>query len=162
MSLVSVAVELMMHGLSHASLKKPKQDSNGNSVFRLPYFYGVLGVIAAVAGVALLLFGIFTCKPGEEMIVLGIFIMLEGLGVPLVLAGLVMKIVVTPAGIKQSNLIGKVKEVRWKEINALTFNKTTLELKIKSPFNTIKAHQHLVGFPYLVKEIEERTKLTIT
>lgn len=162
MSLATAAVEVMMHGLLNASDKKPKQDKDGNSVFKLPLFYAVLGFISAIGGFVFLLFGVLYSKPGEEAIVLCMFFVFEALGVPLILAGLMIKIVLTPTAIKQTNLIGKEKEIKWREINSLSFDKITLELKIKSKFTTIKAHQHMVGYPYLAKEIIERTGLGIT
>ncbi|MEM9675687.1 MAG: hypothetical protein AAF992_24055 [Bacteroidota bacterium] len=160
--IIPAAVALVMAALLAASKKKPKEDINGNKVLRLPILYTLIGGIATVGSLVILVYGLLTSEPEETVFVLIFFLAVAGLGVPLLLMGVVFKIVITPDGIEQTTMLGKIKTMRWIDITAITFGNVSLELKIRSRDQKIKAHLHLVGFPDLINEIESNTKFTRT
>ncbi|MBI1286685.1 MAG: hypothetical protein GC178_03820 [Flavobacteriales bacterium] len=157
-AITPLAVTLVMALLVAASKKKPKEDKKGNKILRLPVLYPIIGGFATIAGLTVLVYGLWTCEPDETIFVLMLFLMASGLGIPLLLIGIVFKLVITPDQLEQTTMLGKIKTMKWVDIESVTFGKVSLELKIRSKDQQIKAHMHLVGFPYLIDEIESNTK----
>ncbi len=124
----------------------------------MPFFYTILGGIAAFGGFSILIYGLITMEPDEFIFLFLIFLFGAGLGIPLLLMGTIFKIVLTPDYIKQINMVGTTKIIKWNEIETIDFNKVTQELKIKSITSKIKAHMHLIGFYDLLNEIDIKTK----
>lgn len=142
-----------------ASKKKPKEDAEGNKILRLPIFYPILGSISMIGGLLVLMYGLLNYESDEFIFVFLIFLMLCGLGVPLLLMGTIYKITLTPDHLEQTSMLGKKKLITWPEIMTASYGNISMELKIKSHDKKITAHMHLVGFPYLIRQIESYTQL---
>ena len=139
------------------SRKKPKKDRKGNHILRLPIQYPVFGFLVTSGSLGILVIGLQTAQPEEHMTIALFSLLLAALGVPLILMSTVYKLVITPEKLEQTSMLGNSKTIRWGEIKSINFSKISLELKIKSNAEQIKAHHHLVGFDILISELESRT-----
>jgi hypothetical protein len=160
--LTPIAIAIVMALLLAASKKRAKIDENGDKILRLPFFYAILGGLCTIASLIIIIYGLATCAEDEIIFVLIFFSMCAGLGLPLLLAGTVMKVKILTNKLEQTNILGRTKTIMWSEIESITFGKISLELKIVSATDKIKAHVHLKGFEDLVDAIEANTTFTRT
>lgn len=59
--------------------------------------------------------------------------------------------------ISTGTLFGKIKRVRWDEIEDISFGKISGYIKVKSAKELLKIHFHTVGLIHFLKMIEDRT-----
>jgi hypothetical protein len=152
-----IAVSIIMAYLYKASKGKPKIDTKGNFILKLPKLYAILGFIGIAIAITLFIYDIFVTNEEDKTIIfsLGFFSVL--LGLPLFLVGSISHIKLTEFAIIQTTMFGKTKEIKWEEINDVKFGKVSSELKIKSADRSIKANLHLIGFDSLVNKLVEKT-----
>jgi len=152
-----MAVSVIMILLFAASKGQPKKDELGNIILKLPKFYSIFGILVILGGIGFFIFAFFFAKENDQLtiVIIGLVAMLSGLF--LFAKGYVSHIKVTELGIIETTIFGKQKEIKWNEIEDLSFGKVSLELKIASSNVKIKAHTHLVGFNELVSKLEEKT-----
>jgi hypothetical protein len=150
----------MMAFLYSASKKKPKKDEIGNIILQLPKLYAIIGLLLIIGGIGILIFAFITASGNDWIIAISCSLIPMILGVLLFAKGYISHIKITESGIIETTMLGKLKEIRWNEINDLSFGKVSLEMKIASSEKNIKAHIHLVGFDELVSKIEEKTGKT--
>ena len=158
--IVAIAVSLTMTLLISTSLKKPKEDEEGNKILVFPKFYIIMGLIAICLSFTVLIGGLTTAEPDEKIIVILISLLFLGLGLPLFFIGKNFKLIITPNELIHTNIFGKTSKINWEAITSISFGKLSQELKIKTDSLKIKVHQHAVGFPYLIDTIESKTKYT--
>lgn len=155
-----LAVSLVMSLLYSASKKNPQKDDAGNIILQLPKLYPILGILVMISGVGLLIFAVFFASDNDQIpAILSSFIALFA-GFLLFAKGYISSIKITDRGIMETTMFWQKKEILWGEINDLSFGKVSLELKICSPNNKIKAHMHLIGFQDFLVEIERYTGKT--
>ncbi|NQY09324.1 MAG: hypothetical protein HRT71_07385 [Flavobacteriales bacterium] len=155
--IIPVVVSIVLTLLYKASLKKSKIDEDGNRILKLPIFYVLLGGLFSVGSLVVLIWGLISCKPDEVIIVCFAFLLMACLGVPLFLIGWFSQVKIIEEGIEQTTMFGKIKFIKWSEIESISFGKMSQELKIKSETQKVKVPMQLVGFNELVDEIELKT-----
>lgn len=158
--LTAVTVSVIMMLLFKASKKNAKNDGHGNIILQLPKFYWILGAFALIIGLFLLVIAIFYVGNDDRNIVLAMSLGAILLGALLFAKGYISNIKISEESIVETSLLGKEKEIKWTEIESVSFGKVSLELKIKSNKKAIKAHVHLIGFPQLIEVVEAKTGIT--
>lgn len=155
--LPAMVVTLVMSLLFAASKKKAKEDPEGNLILKLPRLYPIIGLIMIFGGLGLIIFALFYAQ-GNDIILASTACLIAMLtGLLLYAKGYISNIRVTDQGIVETTIFAKEKEIRWNEIQSISFGAVSLELKIQSSDKKIKAHMHLVGFPEFIAELEEKT-----
>ncbi|KAB1159390.1 hypothetical protein F7018_03500 [Tenacibaculum aiptasiae] len=155
-----IIVSIVMSLLLAISKKKPRKDESGNLILQLPKLYPIIGVFVITGGVALLIFAFFFAKENDQILAIISSIVSFIVGLLLFAKGYISYIKITDLAIIEKTLFGKQKEIRWTEIQDLSFGKQSLEMKIISADKNIKAHMHLVGFDELVSTLEKKTGKT--
>lgn len=159
-TITGVVIAIIMYFLNTVSKAKPIQTMEGDEVFKLPLFYGILGIIAFAAGLWILIYGLINYNPEEFLWMLISCVFIGGLGGLLILQQWVSKVILTENEIIKVTMSGKNKILAWGEITEIKFNAFSSELKVKSKNTSIKCHMHLVGFPSLVEKLEMKTGIT--
>ncbi|MBK3519894.1 hypothetical protein [Carboxylicivirga marina] len=159
--LIPLVVGLMMAFLMAKSKKNPKKTAEGYSILKLPAFYTIMGAIAIIGSLLLLFVTVFLAK--DEWLPAGIgTIVMSAMGYYLFASGYISNIILSENGIVKTNIYGKKNEIKWTDIDKVSFGKISLELTIKSHDKKIKAHMHMVGFPALLEQVEQHTGKTKT
>lgn len=140
--------------------EKPKKDKNGNPILRTSMVYTIIGAIASLASLGILIIGLFIYPNDETIAVIIFFLMLAGLGVPLFLVGINARLIFNKEQMEYTNMIRKIKVIKWNSIKSISFGKISLSLKIKSNDKTINVHQYTIGFNDFVNAIEANTSYT--
>ena len=144
-----------------ASQRAPVITSSGHQLLRLPRFIGAIGLIALIGGVGVIIYGLINFNEEDLLPQSLLFLMCAGLGMPLVLETWVAKIILTEDSIIRINMLGRKKQILWKDIQSIKYNSTTMELKLSSNTTKITCHRHLMGFYHLVKAILDKTPYTL-
>ncbi|MEO8934165.1 MAG: hypothetical protein ABI295_07640 [Xanthomarina sp.] len=143
-----------------SSKKKPKKDGIGNIILQLPKIYSIIGFLVLTGGVGLFIFASFFAD-GHAKILASIFSLIAIItGLIIFSKGYISHFKVTDVGIIETSMFGKMKEIKWKEIEDVSFVNSSSELKIEGLDHTIMAHRHLVGFEELVSKLEQKTGKT--
>ncbi len=140
-----------------ASLKNPVETREGLTIYRLPKLYGIIGLISVVIGLIPLVVGLVDFSIETLKTVSFLFLLFGGLGMLLILMTWVHKIMISEENIIQKNMLGKIKIVKFSEIEKIRFNTITTELIIKSSNGKIRCHENLVGFSQLVNTLVKKT-----
>lgn len=156
-AVITTLVLLVTYFARKASLKNPVKTQDGITIFRLPKLYGIIGLISVGIGLIPLIAGIADFSIETIKTVAFLFLLFGGLGMLLVLMTWVHKIMINEESIIQKNILGKIKTVKFTEIEKIRFNKITNELIIKSSNGKIRCHENLVGFSQLVRTLVEKT-----
>ncbi|MFK8010234.1 MAG: hypothetical protein AB8H03_28025 [Saprospiraceae bacterium] len=143
-----------------SSKEKPKKDINGNPILRTSLIYAVIGALTTIASFGILIFGLFFHENDETLAVIIFFLMLSAFGLPLFLFGINVKLIFNNQQMKHTDMLGKIKTIKWNEIDLISFGKVSLLLKIKGNNQTINLHQHTLGFLDFVDAIETNTNYT--
>jgi len=159
-AIILIVIAIMMKFLINASKKKPAIDSQGNKILKLPRPYEIMGVILFFASLIILIYSIIDFNPKNILYQFIIFVLFGGLGFLLILFGRVYQVTFNDNEISSKSIFGKINTICWKNVKQVKFNQASAKLKINDGMNTIKCHQHLVGFPALVNFL--KTKLNIT
>lgn len=141
------------------SKSKPKRKNN-KLIFRFPKIFGVVGWIAFTPGLLVLLYGIIHYNKDNFGSQLGIFGILGGTGLIVIVMYHIMRVEISKRGITKTSIIGTKKFIDWKEIKFVKYKKVAQELLIKSQDNTIRCNLYLVGFYELIEIVEKKTKIT--
>lgn len=158
--IVPFVVSLTISLLLYTSLKKPKEDEQGNKILVFPKFYFILGIFSMVASIGIVILGIFTAEQEDVLIVILITAMFLGMGLPLFFIGKNFQLIITPKELIHTNIFNKTRTIKWEDIVVVSYGKISQELKIETETEKIKIHQHAIGFPFLIEEIESRTEYT--
>ncbi len=148
---------MLMAILYAVSKKKPKEDGHGNMILQLPKFYPIFGILVIIGGLGLLIFAFFFGKENDAILASICSLLAFLTDLYLFAKGYISYIKVTDSGIIETSMFGKQNEIKWDEINDLSFGKVSLELKIAASDKNIKAHMHLIGFDNLITRLEEKT-----
>jgi len=156
-AVIIALVMLVTYFTRKASLKNPVETQTGVTIYRLPKLYGIIGLISIGIGLIPLIAGLVDFSIETLKTVAFLFLLFGGLGMVLVLMTWVHKIMISGEIIIQKNMLGKIKTVKFSEIEKIRFNNITNELIIKSSNGKIRCHENLVGFDQLVNTLVEKT-----
>lgn len=142
------------------SMLKPKKNEDGDVVIKMPLIYPVLGIVAVVGFGFALIYSAGELQENEVIWVTSMGVLFMFLGLLLILKGFVFRILIKEDGLEQISLWGKQTNMKWNEIEAIRFGKVSQNLVIKSKTGKVTAHNHLVGFQFLVDTLQEKTGIT--
>ncbi len=154
--IVIIVVTFLMRYLLTFAKKQPATNEDGSMVLKYPGFMAVIGYTAIGFGVLIGIITVFQIVPttGNEVVpyLVSFFVVL---GLPLVLIGTFTRITVTDQKVQLTGITGKVKEIRWEEINKVTF-RWTAELILHSEHAKVKLNMILIGFNSLVETMKQK------
>lgn len=156
-AVITTIVLLITFFARKASSKNPIETQKGITIYRLPKLYGIIGLISVGVGLIPLISVISDFSIETLKTVAFLFLLFGGLGMLLVLMTWIYKIMVSEEAIIQKNMLGKIKTVRFNEIEKIRFNKITTELIIQSTNGKIRCHENFVGFGHLVNILVKKT-----
>lgn len=154
---IFVLVILLMRYLMSSSNKEITANDDGVLVFKMNKVYGIIGVLGIIiAGIIGIIASLGTVKTIVDfLMVLFLVLLFICLCFPLILVSRNQKIVASDERILFYSMTGKPKEILWKDINKVKFNKVSLELKLITSSTSIKLHRHLVGFNKFIELMEK-------
>jgi hypothetical protein len=140
-----------------SSNKRIDANEDGVFVLRMNKAYGVIGYICiAFAGITGIIAAIAKVQSSADFwSVIFIVLLICGLGTPLVLVARNQKVVVTDEEVINYGMTGKRKEILWKDVDKVQFNKVSLELKLTARRTSISLHMHLVGFNKFIELMQK-------
>ena len=152
---------LLMWLYEQSSRRAPVITSSGYQLLRLPKMMGVIGVVALGVGAGVVIYGLINFNKEDLLYIFLSFLLFGGLGMLLILETYVAKILLTEDSIIRINMLGRKKQILWKDIQNIKYNSTTMELKISSNTTKITCHRYLMGFYHLVRAILDKTPYTL-
>jgi hypothetical protein len=154
-------VTLLMNYFKKTSKKTPAADEKGNIVLKLSMVYGIIGLISFILGAAVLVYGLLEYDPEDIGAQIGIFILFGGLGFLLILITITHRIFISDKEITQRTILGKRKSIMWEDIKSAKFNPSSDYLVIMSDEKKIRCEPFLIGFPVLVKLLEDKAGIML-
>ncbi|MBX2843573.1 MAG: hypothetical protein KTR26_17505 [Flammeovirgaceae bacterium] len=163
--ITAALISLLFYLMSKKSQRELVPNQEGDLEFKAGKMILVLGLIPTLIGFCSLIFSFylfFQNREGTaEWVLLFIFLLFFGLGIPNVLSGLFYKIVITRDSIKQRTIFNKWKHLDWDEINSINYFALNRDLVLKGNGLKIRCNEFLIGFPQLAHEIADRTGRSI-
>ena len=153
-----VVVGLILWFLRRASLKKPSYSAKRVMLLKLPGFYTVFGYIfMGVAGIFAFVLAINVYKTLDIFLILGgIILFFLAVGLWIALYSLRYFVECDEQGVRLHGLIGKVKEISWREVSSVKFHKFAMSLSLTGPDGRVKVYILLKGFPDFVELMKEK------
>ena len=158
--LIPIVVSMVMAFLVAASKKTPIEDETGSKVLRFPTFYKIVAYFVMGFGLFFLISSIFTGNNEDWGFGIGMFVFCAFLSVPLFLCCYNYRLKINSEFLEQSNLLRKVKRIRWDEIKGMSFDIISQQITIRGEKQKITVHAHLIGFTFLLEQIERKTGYT--
>jgi hypothetical protein len=161
--MIIVLAALVSH-LAASSSRAPAVTPAGLTVLRVNRGYAIIAG-AGTALVALLLVMMFrrTGKPVAVFpTVVGIVLGCLAVCVPLILATIRLRVEFDREIIRHHGTWGKVKEIRWDQIQQVKFSKARLELSLVSASTRIALNTHMIGFPVFLEMMKSRLEPELT
>ena len=93
-----------------------------------------------------------------EFVMIFLFLLFFGLGLPNVLSGIFYKIVTDEKSIKQRTIFNRWKSLKWSEVETVSYYETNKDLLVKEKGITIRCNVLLAGFSELAQQISDRTE----
>jgi hypothetical protein len=159
-SIIAVAVWTSFAFLTKATGKTVTSNESGYFNLRMNKLYGIMGIIGILFGVLILIFLPMTAEANDDGVWMGVIILLLifwGTGIPCFMYYRNHRLTFGENSISATNVIGKVKEIKWSDISDIKFKVLSGVLVIKTQNEQIKVHQHLVGLSKFVEFIETKT-----
>lgn len=160
---MSFFIRRLMRLLDNGINQEAEQMENGKIVLKMNKFYGILGIISVVFSIILAIIAVLSGAFGGEDIVyvllmLAFFLLI---GLLLILYSRNTMVQATAEKIEYTGLTGKSKEMRWNEVNAVSYNPSSKEITLKSGNDKIKLHLHLKGIGSLINIIKQNIDISI-
>jgi hypothetical protein len=154
-------VTLLMNYFKKTSKRTPGADKKGNIVLKLSMVYGIIGLLSFILGAAVLVYGLIEYDPEDIGAQIGIFVLFGGLGFLVILITLTHRIFISDKEITQRTILGKRKSIMWEDIKNAKFNPASDYLVIMSDEKKIRCEPFLIGFPVLVKMLEDKVGIKL-
>ena len=161
--LVALSVFLTLRYLSKATSKEVVNNEQGQYFLRMHKLYYIVGVIALVLGAVFILSPIIIDDPDLTLyiIVFLLLLLFGGLGLISVQYFRRHYVLFDDTKLEVSSPFGDIKSLLWNEIADAKFNASSgLLTLISKTGKKVKVHYHLVGFPKLVEQLENKTTWT--
>ena len=159
-ALSMITVTALMNYFKKTSKKPPVIDEKGNKILKLSKGYGIVGLIGLIFGTAVMVYGLIDNNPKNIVVQISIFIFFAVLGLLLILAALNYKIIISEKEIIHKSLFGTRKSIKWEDIKGARYNSLTDDLVITDNDTEIRCEPFIIGFPVLVRMLEEKAGIT--
>lgn len=138
----------------------PHIDAAGHRVLVLPRFFGLLGIACLVGGVAIPLSILATPGPSPGGLAWLGLLCFTAPGLYLVLSTYVHRIVLTPTGLQERGLFGRMTTLRWAQLQAVHFHALSQQLILSDGRHRVRCHVSLLGFEVLGQALREQLEPT--
>lgn len=162
--LIFIIIAILVYFFKKSADKKPNESIEGIIEFKGNTAMDIMSLIFGLLSLGILGFSIYMLISNSwqvaGMIFFG-FLFIFGLSIPNILASIFYKVIVTDLSIRERNLLGKWKELKWTEIDEVYYYKFNKDLILKGSGVKIRFNRYLTGFPVFLEMTKERTSLPI-
>lgn len=164
--LISLFIGVLTKLLINFANQKPKYINSDTFELRRNIGVSFIGFFSFILGISILIYGIYSIIVNpKNMAILWIFILLflffSGLSIPLILATLFYKVIVSNEKIYQRSNLGKWKTLKWVEIKSIEYDYTNHQLVFKGRGVRVIVSRYLRGFPVFLEFVKKQTTHTI-
>lgn len=149
-----------METSKNSESRAPSKDENGNKILKFPAWIALMGLFAAILGVALLIFGLAYSDPENVMAMTGFSAGLAAAGLILIVITFLYKIYISGTEIVKITMFGKRTSIRWENIRKLKYNLRTMDLVIQDDEKKIKCDIFLTGYTELLRMFDYKLGTT--
>jgi glucan phosphoethanolaminetransferase (alkaline phosphatase superfamily) len=155
--IVSILVPLLLYFLNKASKQNVAALNDGSYELRMNTAYLIIGAAGVIVSLLFLLLPVLADEYSIGIFTVSgiMFLLFMGFSVPCFLWYKNHHLSFNEAGFISRSAYGKSQQIKWHEINQVRFSAFMGVLYVTNKQgDTVKAHQHLVGFSSFIKMLQ--------